>query len=553
MFKNMRLATKLALGFGVMIVIAGVLGYMGWSSLGKVVARVENADDANRLLKFAKDCRIQEKNFMLRHDKKHQEENNETMASIYKQIGETKAKFRDPADINTITAVKGQGETYKKNFDGWIDLYDQQQKNAEAMVTNAKAFVQECDAIREDQKAKLVEDLDAAEAARGDRLWKADAANRLIKWAKDCRTQEKNFIMREDKKYQQENDATMKEIYAQCDELAAKFNQQVNKDQAAKVKSSAEAYKKNFDGWIELWDQQQTQAQAMVNNARTFTEECQGLRQGQKAKAQAALQLVGNISEFSRAHLNWAAGVQEFLVDKTQNALSVEKDGTKCGFGKWLASDEFKQQAQIAGRDFQDIVDRMRKDHLDLHASAIDVEKARQGGTDTSVETYNEKTALILKRILAMFDELEANATSVYKTKLANADSANRLIRYALECRTQEKNFVLRGDKEYQEQNDKTMQAISSECDELMASLQDKADDDAVASIKRSAEQYKIGFDGWIALHDKQKTAETAMVTNAQAFVAECDAMCTDQKKKLAKAPGLRSRVESPRLTMLTA
>jgi len=238
MFKNMRLATKLALGFGVMIVIAGVLGYMGWSSLGKVVARVENADDANRLLKFAKDCRIQEKNFMLRHDKKHQEENNETMASIYKQIGETKAKFRDPADINTITAVKGQGETYKKNFDGWIDLYDQQQKNAEAMVTNAKAFVQECDAIREDQKAKLVEDLDAAEAARGDRLWKADAANRLIKWAKDCRTQEKNFIMREDKKYQQENDATMKEIYAQCDELAAKFNQQVNKDQAAKVKSS---------------------------------------------------------------------------------------------------------------------------------------------------------------------------------------------------------------------------------------------------------------------------------------------------------------------------
>ena len=29
MFKNMKLATKLASGFGLMVVIAGVLGYMG--------------------------------------------------------------------------------------------------------------------------------------------------------------------------------------------------------------------------------------------------------------------------------------------------------------------------------------------------------------------------------------------------------------------------------------------------------------------------------------------------------------------------------------------
>ena len=536
MFKNMKLATKLYSGFGITVVIAAVLGYMGWSSLGTVVARVENADGANQLLQFAKDCRIQEKNFIMRGDTKYQEENDETMGAIYKQADETKARFRDPADINTITEVKAKGETYKKSFDGWITLYDQQQEREKAMVDNAHAFVAECDAIRTDQKAKLAEDLQAAEDARADRLWKADSANRLIKLAQDCRIQEKNFIMREDKKYQQENDATMKEIYAQCDELAAKFNQQENKDQAAKVKSSAEVYKENFDVWITLWDQQQTQAQAMVDNARAFIDKCQALRQAQKTKAQQALQLLGNTSQFSRAHLNWAAGVREFLADKSQKALSVKTDGTKCGFGKWLASDEFKEQAQIAGGDFQDIVDRMRKDHMDLHASAIDIEKARQGNTDTSLETYNEKTAPILKRILAMFDELEANATSVYKTKLANADSANRLIRYALECRTQEKNFMLCGDKEYQQQNDKTMQNIYSECDELMASLEVKADDDAVVTIKQAAQKYKKGFDGWIALRDQQKTAETAMLTNARAFVAECDAMYADQEQKLAKA-----------------
>jgi CHASE3 domain sensor protein len=36
MFKQMKLASKLYLGFGIVVVIAAVLGYMGWSSLGKV-------------------------------------------------------------------------------------------------------------------------------------------------------------------------------------------------------------------------------------------------------------------------------------------------------------------------------------------------------------------------------------------------------------------------------------------------------------------------------------------------------------------------------------
>ena len=33
MFKNMKLATKMGLGFGLLVVICGVLGLMGWSGL----------------------------------------------------------------------------------------------------------------------------------------------------------------------------------------------------------------------------------------------------------------------------------------------------------------------------------------------------------------------------------------------------------------------------------------------------------------------------------------------------------------------------------------
>ena len=40
MFKNMKLSTKISSGFGILILICAVLGYIGWSSLGKVGAKV---------------------------------------------------------------------------------------------------------------------------------------------------------------------------------------------------------------------------------------------------------------------------------------------------------------------------------------------------------------------------------------------------------------------------------------------------------------------------------------------------------------------------------
>ena len=362
---------------------------------------------------------------------------------------------------------------------------------------------------------------------------KADDGNRLIKQAKDCRQQEKNFMLRKDKKYQTENDATMQDIYDQIDATMAKLKDPADKEMLGKVEKAAQAYKANFDGWVTLSDQQDQQEQAMVDNARAFVDECQKLRVSQKDKAQKALQLMNNISQFTRAHLNWAAGVREFLIDKSQKTLSVEKDGTKCTFGQWLASTEFDEQAAVAGKAFQAVVDRMREDHMTLHASAIDVEKARQAANDTSVETYDEKVAPVLQKIISAFEELEGSAGTIYVTKLENADAANRLIKYAQECRQQEKNFMLRGDKKYHEQNDKTMQDIYTQCDDLMASLEVKADDDAVAAIKTAAETYKKAFDNWASLHEQQKTKAEAMVTNARDFTQLCEEFRSGQKNKM--------------------
>ena len=289
-WKNLKIAKKLYIGFGIVLILAGAIGYVGWDGLDTVAQKVENADDANRLIKWAKDCRLQEKNFIMRGDKKYQQENDETMKSIHKQIAETKARFLDAADIAAAEECDEFANVYKTAYDAWITLWDEQQILEENMVAGAQEFQAEVEAFRQDQKEKLAQELEqgVTGAALESRITKADDGNRLIKWAKDCRLQEKNYIMRGDKKYQEQNDETMANIYLLLADMRMRFKDQVNIDQADKVLALGKEYKAAYDGWIELRDKQLIEEEAMLSSAREFAAELDDMRDGQKGKMEEA-------------------------------------------------------------------------------------------------------------------------------------------------------------------------------------------------------------------------------------------------------------------------
>ena len=67
-WKDVKIARKLYFGFGAVLILTVAVGYVGWNGLGNVETAVTNADDANRLIKWAYEARQQEKNFILRGD-----------------------------------------------------------------------------------------------------------------------------------------------------------------------------------------------------------------------------------------------------------------------------------------------------------------------------------------------------------------------------------------------------------------------------------------------------------------------------------------------------
>ena len=110
--KNMGLATKLALGFGLVLILTSVVAFMAYNGLNNVARNVDIADDANRLVKYMLDTRREEKNFVIHGftipegDKQNAaEELGDVAADFQPQIEDTKAKLRDQQNITAWAAV----------------------------------------------------------------------------------------------------------------------------------------------------------------------------------------------------------------------------------------------------------------------------------------------------------------------------------------------------------------------------------------------------------------------------------------------------------------
>jgi len=96
--KNLKIALKLALGFGIVLVLTAVVALVSYNGLNTVGKSAGIAADANRMISYTLDARRQEKNFALRGFEVWQgdtensaQEMQSLVADFKKQIESTKA------------------------------------------------------------------------------------------------------------------------------------------------------------------------------------------------------------------------------------------------------------------------------------------------------------------------------------------------------------------------------------------------------------------------------------------------------------------------------
>ncbi len=289
-WRNLKIGKKLYIGFGLVLVLTVAIGYIGYDGLTSVGRTVELADDANRLIKFAKDCRTQEKNFIMRGDQKYTDQVHKTVADIYQQIDETHAAFDDQNDKDAIMHVKKDVQGYETAFDGWVGLYADGEKALEEMETAARDAMTQCEDLRVGQKEQMNKEFaDKVEHGKlNERIGKADDANRLVKYVLECRRAEKNYVIRKDEKYADQVREVSDQMIDQAVLTATTMKQKVNLDQIDAIIAAVQDYQKAFGKYVDIYHEQLKLEDEMVAKARTAVEGCDELRQGQKEKMNSA-------------------------------------------------------------------------------------------------------------------------------------------------------------------------------------------------------------------------------------------------------------------------
>ena len=352
----------------------------------------------------------------------------------------------------------------------------------------------------------------------GQKVLIGDEANRFIKIVNDARLAEKNFIMRGDEKYAKQMLGQKEPFDTLVEEITAHMNVAADKQLVVEMQTEFGTYIDNASHYVEL-DKQTVELAStsgpIVQSARAIRKLAGDMDRDQDMELVAVMDVQANIAKGSRAHLEWAGGVKDFLADKNA-ILNVQTDGHKCEFGKWLESSKFNEQAVFCGQQFRELINGMKQKHLELHSSVIEVADARTGTTDTSLQVYQKKTAPILDTILSEFVKAEDILNVKVAERLANANDTKRINELVLEIRREEKNYFLRATDEYVEKTNSIADSLIALADDLKARFNQQVNKDQIQQVIDAIVTYKKAFGNIVNNKAKQKVCENDMVAAAR-------------------------------------
>lgn len=128
MFKKMKLATKMALGFGTIVVIAGILGISGWSGLSKVSEIIDVNKEGNECLAKINGCAKYRRDFSIHGFKEIKDDKTaaELWQGVYEELGVQLGELQDDQRLSDdqrdyVVNIDSEMQRYKDIFEQQVN------------------------------------------------------------------------------------------------------------------------------------------------------------------------------------------------------------------------------------------------------------------------------------------------------------------------------------------------------------------------------------------------------------------------------------------------
>ncbi|OPZ21494.1 MAG: Methyl-accepting chemotaxis protein I [candidate division BRC1 bacterium ADurb.BinA364] len=563
MFDKMRLAAKMALGFGSLVALLALLSWLGYRGLNKVAIIVDKADDGSQMALMAKEAVLLENAYVRSADEQLIGKTNEAVDALIAQADATQAKMLDKSDRDLIAAVKAEAASYKQAFAEYVAEEKSKSEADAGMVDSARKLLSAAESILAEQRRLHEDSVAAAHNFIDAKLRQIATANRLTEVFQQLRLNDLMNTGRNGESGLAERDSALASLAAMAGELAASLEQGAGLDRLNEANESLLAYQSCFDQIAEEWTAREHSLAALKQASSNLLAACSVLRDENIAAAREG----ASRFDASRMVSPWDASPSD-TGEETRRSLSLAgESGTivdlarECQIGAlefFLArhdsegarsAEALKQILALCAA----LLERAptggaRALAAQAQQAAADFEAAFQACSAlrerlSPIETAMEDSAReFLAHCADLGAELEKQlaegrtlAAQAQQNALHQLENGHRFIEWILECRRQEKNYILRDDES-------AANAVRTKAKEIvnltaavagqMALQEQKA---LVQAIEASAHAYLDSFESFHSLSDRQKAAEAAMASAAQSVVEKCLNTQTIQKTKMAR------------------
>nr|WP_321403108.1 methyl-accepting chemotaxis protein [uncultured Desulfobacter sp.] len=245
------------------------------------------------------------------------------------------------------------------------------------------------------------------------------------------------------------------------------------------------------------------------------------------SKADGVAELVTSTLSIRQNEKNYIMRNDEAFVAKVDEGIKevISKAGA--------IKDSFKQ---TVNKDQMDqVTDRIRS-----YAAAFHEYVGLRQKKALAMTTMREKAGIALNLIekirmeqKAQFEEVRKTSDEAMMDKLKKADDANRMIKWFLDCRKNEKEYIISGDMKFLDTANKHIKNIYDLSQDLKSRFTKQKNISDLNELQKELNGYNLALNSYVEMTNLQQKAEQSMLETARAAMKVCAAARTDQKSKM--------------------
>lgn len=205
-WKDLKVARKLYIGFGIVLGLAIAVGYSGWNGLNTVSEKVAIANHAADLIIVAKELGTSRVSFRSDAHPDHFAMASKKSDEMFTVFDEIRSRIDNELEIAMIEKARRYGSLYRDTWGSWADVTAEQVQAMNDITTDANDARVLYDALKEQVDRKW-ERLSAAGAADVSAIQTARlkmAVDEMLRQYVELRVSYRNYRLTDDRKYAEE-------------------------------------------------------------------------------------------------------------------------------------------------------------------------------------------------------------------------------------------------------------------------------------------------------------------------------------------------------------